>query len=117
MQSDSLRPAAQPDEGEARAREFGPPAAVGFERATSLQTEKPLRERLFDGNRGDWIRTSDRSAPSRVRYQTAPRPVSAILARCGLLQSKRRTGVEPASSAWKAEALPLSYRRTRRRPY
>src|SRR4051794_19667136 len=25
-------------------------------------------------NRGDWIRTSDRSAPSRVRYQTAPRP-------------------------------------------
>src|SRR4051812_43958166 len=26
--------------------------------------------------RGDWIRTSDRSAPSRVRYQTAPRPES-----------------------------------------
>jgi hypothetical protein len=25
-------------------------------------------------SRGDWIRTSDRSAPSRVRYQTAPRP-------------------------------------------
>ena len=24
---------------------------------------------------------------------------------------KRRTGIEPASSAWKAEALPLSYRR------
>src|SRR3954468_3448604 len=32
-------------------------------------------------NRGDWIRTSDRSAPSRVRYQTAPRPVTGILAR------------------------------------
>ena len=26
--------------------------------------------------RGDWIRTSDRSAPSRVRYQTALRPVA-----------------------------------------
>jgi hypothetical protein len=26
-------------------------------------------------NRGDWIRTSDRPAPSRVRYQTAPLPV------------------------------------------
>ena len=25
--------------------------------------------------------------------------------------AERRTGVEPASSAWKAEALPLSYRR------
>jgi hypothetical protein len=25
-------------------------------------------------NRGDWIRTSDRPAPSRVRYQTAPLP-------------------------------------------
>ena len=26
-------------------------------------------------------------------------------------RGKRRTGIEPASSAWKAEALPLSYRR------
>ena len=26
---------------------------------------------------------------------------------------KRRTGIEPASSPWKGEALPLSYRRTR----
>jgi hypothetical protein len=26
-------------------------------------------------SRGDWIRTSDRPAPSRVRYQTAPLPV------------------------------------------
>src|SRR3954453_8054258 len=25
-------------------------------------------------NRGDWIRTSDLPAPSRMRYQTAPRP-------------------------------------------
>jgi uncharacterized cupin superfamily protein len=25
-------------------------------------------------SRGDWIRTSDRPAPSRVRYQAAPRP-------------------------------------------
>jgi hypothetical protein len=27
--------------------------------------------------------------------------------------SKRRTGIEPASSPWKGEALPLSYRRAR----
>jgi hypothetical protein len=26
--------------------------------------------------------------------------------------SERRTGIEPASSPWKGEALPLSYRRT-----
>jgi hypothetical protein len=26
-------------------------------------------------SRGDWIRTSDLPAPSRMRYQTAPRPV------------------------------------------
>ena len=40
-----------------------------------------LQETGFRGQvpiyRGDWIRTSDRSAPSRVRYQTAPRPVAA----------------------------------------
>jgi hypothetical protein len=29
-------------------------------------------------SRGDWIRTSDRPAPSRVRYQTAPLPVADI---------------------------------------
>src|SRR3954447_8122050 len=30
-------------------------------------------------NRGDWIRTSDLPAPSRMRYQTAPRPVTRSL--------------------------------------
>jgi hypothetical protein len=30
---------------------------------------------------------------------------------------KRRTGIEPASLAWKARALPLSYRRARSRPF
>src|SRR5437763_4285769 len=34
-------------------------------------------------NRGDWIRTSDRSAPSRVRYQTAPRPEAGDRTRTG----------------------------------
>ena len=28
-------------------------------------------------------------------------------------RSKRRTGIEPASSPWKGEALPLSYRRAK----
>ncbi len=28
------------------------------------------------------------------------------------LELKRRTGIEPASSPWKGEALPLSYHRT-----
>src|SRR4051812_38445685 len=32
------------------------------------------RKSFTTKNRVDWIRTSDRSAPSRVRYQTAPRP-------------------------------------------
>ena len=32
------------------------------------------------------------------------------------LQFKRRTGIEPASSPWKGEALPLSYRRLRESP-
>ena len=39
-----------------------------------------------------------------------PRPDRGEVTVCGL---ERRTGIEPASSPWKGEALPLSYRRTR----
>ena len=53
-----------------RAKAVGPNDQV-FKKRTSIH------ERAF-ANRGDWIRTSDRSAPSRVRYQTAPRPVTDL---------------------------------------
>ena len=49
-------------------------------------------------NRGDWIRTSDRPAPSRVRYQTAPLPVATAwsLAR-GRLQAGDGNRTRPRS--------------------
>ena len=64
----------------------------------------------FSCSRGDWIRTSDRPAPSRVRYQTAPLPVASdpSLARDG---SKRATGIEPALEAWKASVQPQHFAR------
>ena len=44
----------------------------------------------------------DEREPSHLAAEaTQPRPPA----------KERRTGIEPASSAWKAEALPLSYRR------
>ena len=52
-------------------------------------------------DRGDWIRTSDRPAPSRVRYQTAPLPVA----------EERATGIEPALEAWKASVQPQHFAR------
>src|SRR3954454_1412214 len=48
-------------------------------------------------SRGDWIRTSDLPAPSRMRYQTAPRPVERV------------RGLEPPLSAWKADVQPLHH--------
>src|SRR5437588_2039006 len=60
--------------------------------------KKPLSTGLLR-YRGDWIRTSDRPAPSRVRYQTAPLPVV-----------KRATGLEPVLRAWKAPVQPLTPR-------
>jgi hypothetical protein len=64
----------------------------------------------FSCSRGDWIRTSDRPAPSRVRYQTAPLPVASdpSLARD---DSKRATGIEPALEAWKASVQPQHFAR------
>jgi hypothetical protein len=64
----------------------------------------------FSRSRGDWIRTSDRPAPSRVRYQTAPLPVASdpSLARD---DSKRATGIEPALEAWKASVQPQHFAR------
>ena len=44
-----------------------------------------------------------------MRYQAAPLPGGPGI--LGARGSKRRTGIEPASSPWKGEALPLSYRR------
>tara|TARA_Y100001968_G_scaffold187902_1_gene172242 strand:- start:273 stop:398 length:126 start_codon:yes stop_codon:yes gene_type:complete len=31
-----------------------------------------------------------------------------------IIQMKRAAGIEPASSAWKAEVLPLNYARTKK---
>ena len=43
--------------------------------AIQTGSQAPCQRRCGPADRGDWIRTSDRSAPSRVRYQTALRPV------------------------------------------
>ena len=84
-----------------------------FPRRASAGPSSILRTFRLAGvssNRGDWIRTSDRPAPSRVRYQTAPLPVASdpSLARD---DSKRATGIEPALEAWKASVQPQHFAR------
>ena len=62
----------------------------------------PSRSTQVDGSatsRGDWIRTSDLPAPSRMRYQTAPRPVERV------------TRIELVPRAWKAHVQPLHHTR------
>src|SRR4051794_34068018 len=52
-------------------------------------------------SRGDWIRTSDLPAPSRMRYQAAPRPES------------RWRELNPSPSAWKADVQATTPHRRR----
>ena len=61
----------------------------------------------WDYGRSDWIRTSDRTAPSRVRYQTAPRSdrhISNVMHQTVKLQvlcfRSQRTGKRSYSSVF-----------------
>ena len=71
------------------------------------------------GSRAGGIRTHDLLHPKQARYQTALYPAKKRESRRRgtggdpARSTERVTGIEPAPSAWKAEALPLSYTRMR----
>src|SRR3954452_15089584 len=73
---------------------------AGFERATSLEFEKPLQEWLFEavGATGFEPATARPPAECATRLRHAP---------------KRATGLEPALRAWKALVQPLHHTRVR----
>lgn len=66
------------------------------------------RRRRGPGRRGRRRRSAPRRSPDVV-----PAGIAEVVPGIahGRRERERRTGIEPASSAWKAEALPLSYRR------
>jgi hypothetical protein len=59
---------------------------------------------------------SDPSSKSAAHREACIDGLAAIFTAAGRQFEKRRTRIELASSAWKAEALPLSYRRIVREP-
>lgn len=79
----------------------------------------------MQNGRDGWIRTSDPLLPKQVRYQATLRPemwwtriaeLNCVWMLCRHLPNRpaharymeRGTGIEPASTAWKAATLPLS---------
>jgi hypothetical protein len=58
-----------------------------------------------------WSRPIGKIPPPRIELGSFPYEGSVLAV--VLWRSKRETGIEPASSAWKAAALPLSYTRIR----
>ena len=60
-------------------------------------------------SRGDWIRTSDLPAPSRMRYQAAPRPEGTSVGE--RRKQERATRIELVLRAWKALVQPLHHAR------
>ncbi len=71
----------------------------------------------FYNSTGDTARsvTSPRTSSKRPTYHPPSRPLcpKKWSTEWGQALMERRTGIEPASSPWKGEALPLSYRRVR----
>ncbi len=57
----------------------------------------------YDGGAHDWTRTSDLSLTKGVLYRLSYAGMFLCL--------ERVIGIEPTSSAWKAEVLPLNYTR------
>ena len=65
---------------------------------------------LGDGAR-DWNRTSDLLLTKEVLYRLSYTGVNGNYSSGSVTRLEREMGIEPMSSAWKAEVLPLNYSR------
>ena len=59
----------------------------------------------------NWTRTSDLSLTKGVLYHLSYAGIYALPVSACLKMMERVMGIEPTSSAWKAEVLPLNYTR------